>query len=230
MKVHKVKLLFILIFVVLISAFWKLGTHEVMRYDEARNGVNALEMLQNGDYINLHYAGKADTWNAKPPLFIWMQALSFKVFGKNTFALRFPAAFASLFIFFFLFKTIILYRKEYIAFAVCFILLTIQGIYGAHVARTGDFDALLTVFTTSGIYFFLKHIDFGEKRALYWSVISFGLAFMTKGPAFGILLPALLLYLIYRKQLLNILKSKILYKAIALLLFFPVRDLVTVKK
>ena len=74
--------LFLSLFAAILLALlaYNVPVHE---WDESRNGINAIEMLGNGDWLNLHYAGKVDTWNAKPPLLIWCIALSFKIFGIN---------------------------------------------------------------------------------------------------------------------------------------------------
>jgi len=65
-----------LISLIFLLVFLKLGEHPISPWDEARHGVSAVEMLQNGDWINIHYAGKPDDWNAKPPLVTWSIALS----------------------------------------------------------------------------------------------------------------------------------------------------------
>ncbi len=61
--------------------------------DEPRFAEASREMLQRGDYIvpyfNNHY--RFD----KPPLTYWLQTLSYRVFGENDFAARFPSAIAA---------------------------------------------------------------------------------------------------------------------------------------
>lgn len=78
--------------IALYFCFWKLGADPLNEWDEPRRGVNAMELLQNGDLVNMYYGGKPDTWHAKPPLMVWLIAISFKVFGYNEFALRLPSA------------------------------------------------------------------------------------------------------------------------------------------
>jgi 4-amino-4-deoxy-L-arabinose transferase-like glycosyltransferase len=119
-------------------------------------------MAHNGDYVHFYYNGKPDTWNAKPPLLIWSIVLAYKLFGYNAFALRFFSAVASVFFFFFAFKLVRLYANEKFAFIASLILLTCKAVIGFHVGRTGDADALLLLFVTASLYYFLLFIDFGK--------------------------------------------------------------------
>ncbi|HFA49391.1 MAG TPA: phospholipid carrier-dependent glycosyltransferase [Bacteroidetes bacterium] len=138
----------------LLFAFIKLGQHPIYPWDEARTGVNAIEMLINHDWVNLHYAGQPDHWRAKPPLVVWCVAGSFSLFGFNEFSLRLPSAIAIIFAFFFTYKTIRLYKNEKFAFWTCMMLLTAKGMIGWHVGRTGDFDAMLVFVLLAGLYNF----------------------------------------------------------------------------
>jgi 4-amino-4-deoxy-L-arabinose transferase-like glycosyltransferase len=164
-------------------SFWKLGTGDLHEWDESEYGVNAYEMLHNRDYVNYYYAGKMDTWNAKPPLLIWMIVLCYKIFGYNAFALRFTSAVATIIFFIFSYKLIRLYKGDKTAFIACMILLSCKAIIGIHVGRTGDTDALLICFLTIGVYYFLLYHDFNKQNKIFLSAIFFGLAFYSKGTA-----------------------------------------------
>lgn len=188
-------------------SFWMLGSEPLHAWDESRNGVNAVEMIQNHDYINLYYGGQPDTWNAKPPLMIWMIVGSYKVFGTNEFALRFPSALAIFLSLLVLFAIIRLYGSEWLAFSTCLILMSVNGLIGSHVGRTGDFDALVILFLLITIYFALKYIDFNNANAIFLGGISLGLAFYTKGLATLIIIPGLVLYLLITRNFIRILKD-----------------------
>ncbi|MGE5317095.1 MAG: ArnT family glycosyltransferase, partial [Chloroflexota bacterium] len=199
-----------LILLITLSAFfcfWKLGSEPLNEWDESRNGVNAVEMIQNGDYVNLYYAGEPDTWNAKPPLMIWLIAASFKIFGYNEFALRFPAAMAAFLSLIVFFHLVSRYSDKVVAFFTCIILLTVDGIVGKHVGRTGDFDALMLLFLLISVYYFLSYVDFNSKKGLFLSAVFLGLAFYTKGLASLIIVPGLFVYAVFTKKLLSILKD-----------------------
>src|SRR5690606_11171931 len=59
-------------------------------WDEANFAEAAREMLVNKSYMRV-YIDFQPFWE-KPPIFIWMQALSMKLWGVNEFAARFPNA------------------------------------------------------------------------------------------------------------------------------------------
>lgn len=179
-------------------------------------------MLENGDWINLHFGGEPDEWNVKPPLFIWCVAQSFKWFGKSAFTLRLPSALATILSFFFIFKIICLYKSKQLAFLTCLLLLSVKGIIGFHGGRTGDFDALFLAMLLGAILFFLKYIDFKQNAGAYFSAIFLGLAFMTKGWGMGMLMPGMLIYMIWRKKLVSVLKQMHSYLALGLFVLFPI--------
>ena len=67
-----------------------LGSVHLFDWDEINFAESAREMLVTGDYLNVQI--NFESFWEKPPLFIWMQALSMKMFGVGEFAARFPNA------------------------------------------------------------------------------------------------------------------------------------------
>ena len=67
-----------------------LGTVHLFDWDEINFAESAREMIASGDYLNVQI-NFTPFWE-KPPLFIWMQVLSMKIFGVTEFAARFPNA------------------------------------------------------------------------------------------------------------------------------------------
>jgi 4-amino-4-deoxy-L-arabinose transferase-like glycosyltransferase len=61
----------------------------ILEPDGALYALIAKTIAQTGDFINLKLEGK--DWLDKPHFPFWMAALSFKLFGINTFAYKFPA-------------------------------------------------------------------------------------------------------------------------------------------
>ncbi|UOQ78563.1 hypothetical protein MUN84_08455 [Hymenobacter sp. 5516J-16] len=59
-------------------------------WDESRVAVNAAEMALNNNWLVAHFEGQPDLWNTKPPLLLWLQVLSIKLFGFNEVAIRLP--------------------------------------------------------------------------------------------------------------------------------------------
>jgi putative flippase GtrA len=118
-------------------------------WDESRLAVNALEMSLQGFSFVTTYEFKPDLWNTKPSLQIWLISIAFLLFDSPEFALRIPSALAAL-------ATIAIVsifvarfsRSLFIGILAGVLLISSKNYYGNHVARTGDYDSLLTLFTT----------------------------------------------------------------------------------
>ncbi len=67
-----------------------LGQLHLFDWDEINFAESAREMIATGDYLTVRIFYKP-FWE-KPPLFIWMQVVSMKLFGINEFAARLPNA------------------------------------------------------------------------------------------------------------------------------------------
>ena len=76
-----------LAFVVL---FTSLHQGDLSGYDDAVYAHQGREMLQTGDWWKVRLNGNFDF--DKPPMFVWLEAISMAVFGVSDFAARFPSA------------------------------------------------------------------------------------------------------------------------------------------
>src|SRR6056297_630762 len=161
-----------------------LGKLSIRLWDESRMANNAIEMYEHGDFIIKHFNGKPDNWSSKPPFTVWMQTLSFHLFGINEFTFRLPSALAgiltSLILLFFSFKII---KSELHGILSLMVLISIVGYVGYHVTRTGDNDAILTLWTTLGALSFFSFTENKNKKYLYLGFISFALGVLTKSVA-----------------------------------------------
>jgi 4-amino-4-deoxy-L-arabinose transferase-like glycosyltransferase len=81
---------FILVSIAMVLFLPFLGAVPLFDWDEANFAEAAREMVKTGDYMRV-YIDFMPFWE-KPPVFIWMQAFSMKLFGINEFAARFPNA------------------------------------------------------------------------------------------------------------------------------------------
>ena len=61
--------------------------------DEPRFAEASREMVERGDYIVPHFNNQLRL--DKPPLAYWAQVASYRIFGENDFAARFPSAIAA---------------------------------------------------------------------------------------------------------------------------------------
>lgn len=136
---------FILILLIAVRLFYKLGTPGLHATDEAWYAVNTCEMFQTGNWLVPTLRHEID-YGSKPPLALLLILLSYCAFGVGTFALRFPSAVAGLLI-----VLVIMYylhkhysdRASLIAVA-AFSMLT--SCFEFHMFRAGDFDALFCLF------------------------------------------------------------------------------------
>ncbi|QNP53470.1 glycosyltransferase family 39 protein [Hymenobacter qilianensis] len=89
-------LLLLLLPLIFYSLFYQLGVNPIPMWDEGRLAVNAAEMDLNNNWLVTYFGGAPDMWNTKPPLMIWLEVLSLRLFGYSNTALRLPSAFAAL--------------------------------------------------------------------------------------------------------------------------------------
>ena len=84
-----------LLFFIGCVAFHIIGTWSIplIDRDEPRFAEASREMIERGDYIVPHFNNQLRL--DKPPLAYWTQVASFRVFGENDFAARFPSAIAA---------------------------------------------------------------------------------------------------------------------------------------
>ena len=200
--------------------FWRLDSSYLRLWDESRLAMNALEMSRNGNIIVTHFEGEPDMWNTKPPFLIWLQAISIKIFGINELAIRLPVAIAAFLTIISLFIFCARYLKNSIAGLLSsLILATTNGFIYYHVARHGEYDAVLILFTTlASLFFFIYSEAPAVKiRYLYLFTAMLFLGIMTKGIAACIFLPALLMYSFFTLKIKKMLVSKHLYINVLLL-------------
>lgn len=57
-------------------------------WDESRHAVNALEMLNSGNWVTITYLHTPDTYNIKFPLGVWLIAINYQLFGVNEVSVR----------------------------------------------------------------------------------------------------------------------------------------------
>lgn len=181
--------------------FHQLGKLSLRYWDEASYALNAWEMLETGEYINLYQFGKSDFYNTKPPFAIWCMALSMKAGGINETAVRLPAAFFGFLSVCWLFVFCLLYLKNYWAGVwSAFILMTSKGFVAEHAARTGDTDAILAFFILFYLTIFYAFIIEQKARYIWLCAAGMVLACLTKGIAGLQGLPALFLLATVFKQ------------------------------
>jgi len=127
------------------NLFLGLATSNVNDYDEARYGVTAYEMQQQRTFVLDTYAGQREVWALKPPLGYWLMALSFALFGGSALAMRLPSALCALAAVAVTMGAARRWFDRRLAVLAGAILATTFGFLSNHGARSGDFDAGLTL-------------------------------------------------------------------------------------
>ena len=159
-----------------------LGIVHLFDWDEINFAECAREMLVTNDYLNVKI-NYLPFWE-KPPLFIWLQVLSMKLFGVTEFAARFPNAVCG---FFTLLTLFFLGRRLYdIQFAFFWVLSYLGSILPFVYFKSGIIDPWFNLFIFAGVYnfsfiYFTKGTVNKYSRIIL-SALFIGLAVMTKGP------------------------------------------------
>ncbi len=81
---------FLLATMSMLTLFAKLHQGDLGGYDDAIYAHEGKRMLATGEWWTVYLNGRPDF--DKPPMFIWMEAISMMIFGVSDFAARFPSA------------------------------------------------------------------------------------------------------------------------------------------
>ena len=167
-----------------------LGGVHLFDWDEINFAELSREMLITGDY--LHLTINFEPFWEKPPLFIWMQVVSMKIFGINEFAARFPNAVCGIL------TLIALYHYGKKLFNKRFALIWTLSFFGsllpAFYFRSGIIDPWFNLLIFLSLIHFVA--GYWKQKELFKSLNQFsptknyivsgillGLAVLTKGPA-----------------------------------------------
>ncbi|WEF35659.1 GtrA family protein [Pseudoduganella chitinolytica] len=208
--------LFVLAFIAAATVFfYRLAGAPIELWDESRLANNAIEMARNGLSLITTFDWAPDHWNTKPPLLIWLMASTMKVVGMNELGVRLPSAVASLatamLVYWFVGHC---FRRPVLAFVAVLVMLASPGYILFHGARSGDYDALLTLLTTIYILFAFAFLegDARHKRSFFLiTTVAIVLAFYTKAIQGMIFLPALFIYALVTRQIGMVLSKRYFY-------------------
>ena len=154
-----------------------LGVGTLWDNSETAYGEVAREILLTHDWIVMHLNGQP--WFIQPPLYFWIGALFAKIFGVTSFALRLPAAIA----------TILMGAMT--GYAVARQAGTRVGIYAsailssclmqAIIGRLAIMDALLDVAVSLSMFFWFRSLEAGRDRYFIYGWVAAGFGFLAKG-------------------------------------------------
>lgn len=155
-----------------------LGSGTLWDNSETAYGEVAREILLTRDWIVLHFNGVP--WFVQPPLYFWFAAISAKLFGVTSFALRLPSALGTI------------AMSGMTAYAVARQAGTRAGVYAgailgtalmqAVVGRLAIMDALLDLAVAATIFWWFRAIQTGRSSYFIYGWIAAALGFLAKGP------------------------------------------------
>lgn len=176
------------------------GVH-LFDWDEINFAECAREMFVSKDYLHVQIGFKP--FYEKPPLFIWFQVLSMKLFGINEFAARFPNAVCGILSLQVLY-TIGTFLKSR-SFGLWWVLAYACSFLPHFYFKSGIIDPWFNLFIfLSFIFIYLYFQQKALFRYVLFSALFLGLAVLTKGPVAILLLAlsvvAALSFSIYKKE------------------------------
>jgi len=181
-----------------------LGRVHLFDWDEINFAECAREMVTAKQYflVTINYL---PFWE-KPPLFIWMQALSMNLFGVSDYAARLPNAICGIATLLLLYHIGKSWKDK--KFALLWVLAYVGSVLPHFYFKSGIIDPWFNFFIFTGIYFFarfrMQQKDLLPGKPNYFIALSalfIGLAVMTKGPvALLVFVISLLVYWFISKR------------------------------
>ncbi|MFW6143409.1 MAG: ArnT family glycosyltransferase [Patescibacteria group bacterium] len=158
--------------------FWKLGKPALIDWDESIYAAVAREMVERNDFLTLFW--NKQTFFEKPPLYFWLTAGMFKLFGVSEFTARFWSAWAGVLGVGVVYVFGRALFDKFVGLVSAFSLAT--TVHWIHQARLAMLDVFAAVLVTSALFFFWQAWEKGERK--FWCLYGLftGLVFMAKGP------------------------------------------------
>lgn len=149
-------------------------------WDESRHAINALEMVNSGDWITATYNNGPDMANIKFPLGAWLIAINYKLFGVNEISVRLWSVIFTVLTTVLVYLWGSLFQNRWLGLLAALIFISSTQVAGLHAGVTGDYDAGASFFLTLSLFLFT--IAYKKKREsfLFYSMVSVGLGTMYK--------------------------------------------------
>ena len=179
--------------------FLGLGDMGLTDRDEGRNAEAGREMFESGDRLTPTFNGELRV--AKPVFLYWLMEQSYRLFGVNEFAARFPSALFGVGLILIHYLFLVHQRDRTVAlFGGLMLLLNLEILGLGRMALT---DSVLIFFTTASLYGFWLglHGTGGVRRWIWAFYIGMALATLTKGPVgFAVPLIVAAVYLTWTRR------------------------------
>lgn len=196
-KKHKdVFAIFAILFVCYFLYFFSMGNYPLIDVDETRYVAMSRDLFRAQDFLTLYLNG--DYFFEKPPLYFWIESLSFGIFGHiNEVTARIPVALTAVFgVFMTYFLGSKISSKKYGMIAA---LIAASGFEYVVLARVAILDMLLSVCIAASVFAGIYTLFCSEnyKKYFWWLAYIFaGFGIMAKGIP-GASIPALTIFISY---------------------------------
>lgn len=212
----------LIVIAIIVLAFGLLFPITTASYS-AYYGSIAKHIAQTNNWSDLMLSGQ--DWLDKPHFPFWITALSFKIFGINSFAYILPGFLFNLLGAYYTYRlTVYLYKNSNLALLATVIYLTVFHLMISAIDVRAE--AYLLGELIPAVYYWLNYDRKFSLKFLLLGAIFTGLALMTKGIFVIItIISGLFCLWIYEKRLLNIISPK-WWLALGLSLFFAIPELI----
>jgi 4-amino-4-deoxy-L-arabinose transferase-like glycosyltransferase len=213
-KEQKIKHIIALLLLSYAFFFYGIGDYSLKEPDEGRYAEIPREMNELHDYIvpHLNYV----RYFEKPPLLYWSTAMSFKLFGTNEWAFRFPNALCAFLCVIFLYIYIRRWFNEHMAFLSAVILITSFSFLA--MARIVTTDMLFTLWLFLSLLLFYGYYRENKSCFIYLFYVAIAAATLAKGPVALILMGGTILIFLFTERNFRFIREMKLIKGLAIFL------------
>ncbi len=150
-------------FCLLAAAFLvRLGSLILLEFDDMTHAAMGVSILTTGDWFAMH-EGVLLTW-IKPPLYFWIEAVLFKLFGVSEYWARFPSALAGFLCVVLTYKIVKRLWDDKTAF-LTLVVLSFSYFFLKY-SRRAMLDVPVAFATTLGLYALVR-AEYDEKKSFY---------------------------------------------------------------
>ena len=195
-KEQKIKHIIALLLLSYAFFFYGIGDYSLKEPDEGRYAEIPREMNELHDYVVPHLNDVR--YFEKPPLLYWITAASFKLFGANEWAFRFPNALCAFICVIFLYFFIRRWFNEQMAFLSSVILITSFSFLA--MARIVTTDMLFTLSLFLSLLLFYGYYRERKSFFIYLFYTAIAAATLAKGPVALILMGGTILIFLFTER------------------------------
>jgi 4-amino-4-deoxy-L-arabinose transferase-like glycosyltransferase len=174
---------------VVLSCLWGIWGGSLDTWDEGLTAERSREMFRQGWSMTVHYLGQPD-FN-KPPLYYWIVAACFSLFGLGEFAVRLPSALMGLACMFVVYRLARGYGLDRTGGLAAVFLLVVTP-HWLNVSREGLLDSGMTLSMLLALWSYAFHPS--PMKGAVWAGMALAFGFWVKNPCVLFILPAMLVH------------------------------------